>query len=97
MPDFGDVLMVFIGFLFFILAIALICRILYIVGLWKAFKKADVPGWKSLIPFYNTYVSCQFCGADPIWIFIILGAYVVAIFVLPLAFVYAIAGIYFNN
>ncbi len=37
----------------------LICLILYlveVVGLWKVYKKMGEPGWKSLIPVYNTYI-----------------------------------------
>lgn len=35
----------------FILAIA----ILVIVAMWKIFQKAGEPGWKAIIPFYNSY------------------------------------------
>ena len=35
----------------FILAIA----ILFIVAMWKIFQKAGEPGWKAIIPFYNSY------------------------------------------
>ena len=37
-----------------IIAIALLA--LYIIGTWKIFEKAGESGWKSLIPFYNSYI-----------------------------------------
>ena len=30
--------------------------ILEIIGFWKMFEKAGEPGWKALIPIYNTYI-----------------------------------------
>ena len=41
------------------------------VANWKIFEKAGVEGWKSLIPFYNSYVICEISGT-PIWAFILL-------------------------
>lgn len=32
------------------------CIILEVVGLWKMFEKANVAGWKALIPVYNLYL-----------------------------------------
>ena len=31
--------------------------ILLIIGMWKIFEKANVAGWKSIIPFYGPYVE----------------------------------------
>lgn len=31
--------------------------ILRIIGNWKIFTKAGQPGWKAIIPFYNTYIE----------------------------------------
>lgn len=30
--------------------------VLNYIGMWKVFVKAGIPGWKCLIPFYNTYL-----------------------------------------
>lgn len=30
-----------------------------VIGLWLVFKKSDIAGWKSLIPFYNKYLICK--------------------------------------
>ena len=33
----------------------LVIAILVIVAMWKIFQKAGEPGWKAIIPFYNSY------------------------------------------
>ncbi len=40
--------------------------ILMIVSLWKIYEKAGVPGWKSIIPFYNLWVLAEIVG-KPGW------------------------------
>ena len=55
---FGGILIVFL--LMFIMIIPLL--VVYFIGLWKLFKKAGVDGWKSLIPFYNTFVLAEISG-----------------------------------
>lgn len=55
---FGGILIVFL--LMFIMIIPLL--VVYFIGLWKLFKKAGVDGWKSLIPFYNTFVLAEIAG-----------------------------------
>ena len=52
------ILIVFL--LMFIMIIPLL--VVYFIGLWKLFKKAGVDGWKSLIPFYNTFVLAEISG-----------------------------------
>ncbi len=57
--------------LFSILGIILItCLILYIVSLWKLFKKAGKNGWEAIIPFYSTYVLIEIAGLNW-WYFLI--------------------------
>ena len=36
---------------------SLVMSILLIIGMWKIFEKANVAGWKSIIPFYGPYVE----------------------------------------
>lgn len=36
--------------------------IFMIVVQWKLFKKANLPGWGALIPFYNVYLSFKVAG-----------------------------------
>lgn len=40
-----------------ILTFGAIFYILYIIASWRIFKKAGEPGWKALIPIYNTYIT----------------------------------------
>lgn len=37
----------------------LIIYILQVIAIWKIFNKANISGWKSLIPIYNYYVLCN--------------------------------------
>ena len=47
--------------------------ILMIVALWKIFKKAGEPGWKSLIPIYNAYILFKICGMKAwFWIYLLI-------------------------
>lgn len=50
--------------------IALAFSIVYVVALWKLFKKAGKNGWEALIPFYNTYVLIEIAGLNW-WYFLI--------------------------
>lgn len=47
--------------------VGLAVYVLYVVGLWKVFKKAGEDGWKALIPFYNTYVLIKIVGLSWWW------------------------------
>lgn len=48
--------------------------ILYIVGAWKTFVKAGESGWKSIIPFYNTYITYKISWkAYMYWIYLAVG------------------------
>ena len=49
----------------------LIVLVLLIVALWRVFEKAGEAGWKSIIPFYNTYTLFQIAGRNG-WGFLLL-------------------------
>lgn len=40
----------------FILLLVIALYVVYVIGLWKLFKKAGKQGWEAIIPFYNTYI-----------------------------------------
>jgi len=40
-----------------IIVIVLVLYVLYIIAHWKIFTKAGEPGWATLIPGYNLYIS----------------------------------------
>ncbi len=44
--------------------------VLMIVSFWKIFTKAGEKGWKSLIPFYNTWVLLEISGKPGWWLFL---------------------------
>lgn len=50
-----------------IIAIILIYLIPVIAG-WKLFEKANIAGWKSLIPIYNLYLIYKLSGMSGLWI-----------------------------
>lgn len=37
----------------------IISWIILVVGWWKVYEKAEIKGWKALIPFYSDYVRFQ--------------------------------------
>lgn len=45
----------------------LVYYVLLTISQWKLFKKAGEKGWKSLIPFYNIFVSHHLIGMSHIW------------------------------
>lgn len=38
-----------------------------IVAAWKIFEKAGEEGWKSIVPFYNTYTLFRIAGRNGWW------------------------------
>jgi hypothetical protein len=64
------------GVLGFWLALYLVAIVVAIVAMWKIFTKAGEAGWKSLIPFYNTYTLFRIAGRNGWW-FLLLGVPIV--------------------
>ena len=62
------------AFLGIILLISLVIIVLQIIASWKIFKKAGEAGWKSLIPFYSTFVSFRIAGINPWLMFVYFAA-----------------------
>lgn len=54
--------------------------VLGVVGLWMLFTKANVAGYKAVIPFYNRYVMCQLSGHNNLfkWYLISEIAFIIA-------------------
>lgn len=50
--------------IFFVFLIFLPILIVYLIGLWKMFKKAGRNGWEVIIPFYNSWVSVEIAGLN---------------------------------
>ena len=45
----------------------LVLAVLLIIAYWRIFVKAGEAGWKSLIPFYNTYLLFRIAGRNGWW------------------------------
>lgn len=58
---------------------------------WKLFEKAGVPGWKTIIPYYNLYVWMRLIE-KPFWWYIILIIPFINIFVFMLMIIELIKG-----
>ena len=68
----GGALAAFAGMLGVIWVISMVFCIFAIVCMWKIFQKAGYAGWKSLIPFYNTYIMFQFTWGKGIMFLLLL-------------------------
>ncbi|SDZ86178.1 hypothetical protein SAMN04488065_0847 [Haloplanus vescus] len=67
------------GILLSIVYLALV--VAYIAGTWKAFVKADQPGWAAIIPIYNTYIMLKI--GDNAWWWLL-------VFFVPIVNLYAL-------
>lgn len=56
-----------LGFIVSILVLAIV-----IAGLWKAFEKADEPGWAAIVPLYNLWVMIRISDNDWWWFLLFL-------------------------
>lgn len=52
----------------FYITILISLLVVKIIGRWKVFEKADIPGWHSLIPLLNQYDIFEMGGIDGIYI-----------------------------
>ena len=62
---------------------ACILALWIIVCMWKIFKKAWLPGWWSVIPFYNIYLRFKTSWMSGWWVlsFLLPPVWVIALFV----------------
>ena len=56
------------GVIFFVvmIALAIAAVVVYIIGLWKIYKKAGKEGWEAILPGHNTVVLFQLVGLHPL-------------------------------
>lgn len=90
-----DMILIFLIIFSVISILILVFYLLGVIGKWRVFSKAGIAGWKSVIPVYNTYLFCQICGLNTMWVWIILGSAIVSVVVPPLAAIYSLVTIYF--
>jgi len=48
----------------------LLLVVLPAIGLYGMFKKAGVPAWKALVPFYNVWIMVELAGMKRYWFFL---------------------------
>lgn len=72
---------VFVFLMIFMVYIAIyyVSLIMTIIGKWTLFTKANVEGWKALIPLYNTYIFGEIAGVNPWWYLIILLSFIISV------------------
>ena len=63
--------------------IMLVLAVVAVVGMWKVFAKAGIPGWHSLIPFLNTYDMCKIALKDNVGLFTVLSILLPIVFIYP--------------
>ena len=69
MPE--EALAALAGMLLVIGIVGIIWLVISIVAMWRIFTKAGEPGWKCIIPFYNTYTEFKFTwNTTMFWIYL---------------------------
>lgn len=91
-----DILFLIFSVFGIILILAVVLVLITVIGHYKVFKKAGKSGWAALIPIYNTYVGCQICGINTMWVFILLAASFLSIIIPFLSFISTICSLYFR-
>ena len=91
-----DILLLIFSILGFILLFIGVVVLINVIGHYKLFKKAGKSGWSAFIPVYNTYVGCQICGINTMWVFILLVASFLSIIIPFLSFILTICSLYFR-
>lgn len=66
--------------------IVLVVAVLLIVAMWKIFTKAGEAGWKSLIPFYSSYILFKIAFGNGWWFLLSLIPYAGAVMSIVLCF-----------
>jgi hypothetical protein len=59
-------------FLTFWIIICIVFVVITIAGAWKAFEKANQPGWACIIPIYNSYIMLKIGGKPGWWLLLYL-------------------------
>lgn len=58
------------SFIAVILFVSFVIAVLLIASYWKLFVKANEPGWKAIVPFYNVYTICKLVFSSG-WVFLL--------------------------
>ena len=63
--------------------IMLILGIVVVIGIWKVFTKAGIPGWHSLIPILSTYDMCKIALSESVGLFTVLSILIPFVLIYP--------------
>lgn len=67
-----EVAMFLVAGLSLILLTIILLFLLTVVAYWKIYAKADVAGWKALVPFYNLYILLKIVGRPGWWLLLFI-------------------------
>lgn len=85
------------GFLIVLVLLVIAFAIFNIIGMWKLYEKAGQPGWKAIIPFYNTWTLVEMVGLNWYWFLLCIATTICTILGLTsLSYIANIAGIFGN-
>lgn len=85
------------GFIIVVLLLVIAYAIFAIIGNWKLYEKAGQPGWKSIIPFYNTWTLVEMVGLNWYWFLLCIASTIFTVLGLSsLSLLGSIAGIFGN-
>ena len=63
--------------------IMLALLVVAVVGMWKVFTKAGIPGWHSLVPILSTYDMCKIALKDSVGLFTVLSILLPIVYIYP--------------
>ena len=63
--------------------IMMVMGLVAVIGMWKVFVKAGVPGWHSLIPILNIYDLCKIGLRDSVGLFTVLSILLPIVLIYP--------------
>ena len=85
------------AFLIVIVLLLIAYCVFAIIGNWKLYVKAGQPGWKAIIPFYNTYTLVEMVGLNWYWFLLAIAPTIISVLGIDaLSFVGSIASIFAN-
>ncbi len=87
-----------LGGLLIVLGIFLLAwAVFYVIGLWKMFEKAGQPGWKAIVPYYNTWTLVEIVGLNWYWFLVAMVSTIISILGLEaLSFIGTVANVVAN-
>ncbi len=67
----------------FLALIVIAVAVVYLIALWKIFKKAGKNGWEAIVPFYNQWILVEIAGLNWWWFLIMISGTIVSLLSIP--------------